>query len=135
MDRILSQQQYRLHCKPEWSSPSPVAIPPVLLNSKFEELRRAITQHFFDYYDSDQSHLTMNNTDTQCLFNHSGILCGGCKPGLSLTLGRPLCQRCSSWYIALLAAFAGAGVALVIVFISCNITVTEGSVNGLTFSE
>ena len=30
---------------------------------------RATTQHFFDYCDSDQSHLTMNNTDTQCVFN------------------------------------------------------------------
>ena len=42
-----------------------------------------------------------------------------------LTLGRPLCQYCSSWYIVLLAAFAGAGVALVIPLISCNITVAD----------
>ena len=79
MDKILSQQQYRLHCKPEWSSPLPVAIPPVVippvsLNSKFEELSRATTQRFFDC-DSDQSHLTMNNTGTQCVFNPSGIFC------------------------------------------------------------
>ena len=87
----------------------------------------------FDYCDSDWSYLTINNTDTQCVFNRSGILCGGCKPGLSLTLGRPLCQHCSDQYIALLAAFAGAGVALVILLITCNITVTEGTINGLIF--
>ena len=87
----------------------------------------------FDYCASDQSYLTINNTDTQCVFNRSGVLCGGCKPGLSLTLGRPLCQHCSNQYIALLAAFAGAGVALVILLITCNITVTEGTVNGLIF--
>ena len=87
----------------------------------------------FDFCDSDWSYLTINNTDTQCVFNRSGILCGGCKPGLSLTLGRPLCQHCSDQYIALLAAFAGAGVALVILLITCNITVTEGTVNGLIF--
>ena len=87
----------------------------------------------FDYCDSDWSYLTINNTDTQCVFNRSGILCGGCKPGLSLTLGRPLCQHCSDRYIALLAAFAGAGVALVILLITCNVTVTEGTVNGLIF--
>ena len=69
----------------------------------------------------------------QCVFNRSGILCGGCKPGLSLTLGRPLCQHCSNRYVALLAAFAGTGVALVILHITCNITVTEGTVNGLIF--
>ena len=87
----------------------------------------------FDYCHSDWSYLTINNTDTQCVFNHSGILCGGCKPGLSLTLGRPLCQHCSDRYIALLAAFAGAGVALVILLITCNVTATEGTVNGLIF--
>ena len=87
----------------------------------------------FDYCDDNQSYLTINNTDTQCVFNRSGILCGGCKPGLSLTLGRPLCQHCSNRYIALLVAFAGAGVALVILLITCNITVTEGTVNGLIF--
>ena len=87
----------------------------------------------FDYCDSDWTYLTINNTDTQCVFNRSGILCGGCKPGLSLTLGRPLCQHCSNRYIALLAAFVGAGVALVILLITCNITVTEGTVNGLIF--
>ena len=87
----------------------------------------------FDYCDTDWTYLTINNTDTQCVFNRSGILCGGCKPGLSLTLGRPLCQHCSNQYIALLAAFAGAGVALVILLITCNITVTEGTVNGLIF--
>ena len=87
----------------------------------------------FDYCDSEWTYLTINNTDTQCVFNRSGILCGGCKPGLSLTLGRPLCQHCSNRYISLLVAFAGAGVALVILLISCNITVTEGTVNGLIF--
>ena len=87
----------------------------------------------FDFCDSDWSYLTINNTDTQCVFNRSGILCGGCKPGLSLTLGRPLCQHCSDRYIALLAAFAGAGVALVILLITCNITATEGTINGLIF--
>ena len=128
MYRILSRQQSRQHCKPRWSSPSPVAISLVSLNSKFKEFT---TQCLFDYCDSDQSYLpTINNIDIQCVFNHSGILCRGCKPGLSLTLGRPLCQYYSNWYVALLVAFAGAGVALVILLITCNITVTEGTVNG-----
>jgi len=77
--------------------------------------------------------ITINSTDTQCLFNHSGILCGGCKPGLSLTLGSSLCQYCSDQYLALLAAFAAAGVVLVIFLLASNTTVTEGTVNGLIF--
>ena len=87
----------------------------------------------FHYCDDDWSYITINNTDAQCVFNHSGILCGRCKPGLSLTLGSSLCQQCSDWYLALLAAFVGAGIALVIFLICCNITVTEGNVSGLIF--
>ena len=68
----------------------------------------------FDYCESDWSLITINSTDTQCLFNHSGILCGGCKPGLSLPLGSSHCQYCSDQYLALLAAFAAAGVVLII---------------------
>ena len=101
-------------------------------DSTVNQSRVLFHQHCpFDYCVNNQSYLTINNTDTQCVFNRSGILCGGCKPGLSLTLGRPLCQHCSNRYIALLAAFAGAGVALVILLISFNITVTEGTVNDL----
>ena len=89
----------------------------------------------FDYCNNVNgwSLITINNTDTQCLFNHSGILCGGCKPGLSLTLGSSHCQYCSDQYLALLAAFAAAGVVLVIFLITSNTTVTEGTVNGLIF--
>ena len=81
----------------------------------------------------DWSYITINNTDSQCVFNHSGVLCGRCKPGLSLTLGSSLCQHCSNWYLTLIAAFVGAGIALVIFLISCNITVTEGNISGLIF--
>jgi len=87
----------------------------------------------FDYCESDWSLITINSTDTQCLFNHSGILCGGCKSGLSLTLGSSHCQYCFDQYLALLAAFAAAGVVLVIFLIASNTTVTEGTVNGLIF--
>jgi len=87
----------------------------------------------FDYCSDGWSLITINNTDTQCLFNHSGILCGGCKPGLSLTLGSSHCQYCSDQYLALLAAFAAVGMVLVIFLIASNTTVTEGTVNGLIF--
>jgi len=67
----------------------------------------------FDFCENDWSLITIKSTNAQCLFNHSGILCGGYKPGLSLTLNSSLCQYCSNLYLALLAAFAAAGVVLV----------------------
>jgi len=52
----------------------------------------------FDYCNNGWSLITINNTDTQCLFNHSGILCGGCKPGLS-TLHCWLHLQQLEWYL------------------------------------
>ncbi len=34
------------------------------------------------------------STDNQCAFNHSGFLCGGCAPGLSLAIGSSRCIHC-----------------------------------------
>ena len=74
-----------------------------------------------------------NNSDEQCAFNHSGILCGFCKPGFSLALGTSQCMKCSNIYLTLLTAFGVAGLALVFLLVICNLTVTEGTLNGLIF--
>ena len=50
--------------------------------------------------------------DSQCAFNHSGIICGACQPGLSLTLGHSQCLQCPNEYLALLIPFTIAGLAL-----------------------
>ena len=76
---------------------------------------------------------TSFNQDEQCAFNRKGILCGECKENLSLTLGSSQCLPCSDVYLLLLLAFAVAGVALVVLIAVCNLTVTEGTINGLIF--
>ena len=40
-----------------------------------------------NYCSNAASNLTLNEPDSQCNYNHSGTLCGGCQPGLSLALG------------------------------------------------
>ena len=77
--------------------------------------------------------IRLNNSDEQCAFQHSGILCGSCKPGLSLVLGTSQCIKCSNTYLALLIPFGAAGLALVLLLVMCNLTVTEGTLNGLIF--
>ena len=86
-----------------------------------------------DYCRHNDMDIHLNNSDEQCAFNHSGILCGSCKPGLSLALGTPQCQKCSNTYLTLLIPFGVAGLALVLLLIVCNLTVTEGTLNGLIF--
>ena len=86
-----------------------------------------------DYCKTEDTELNLENPSEQCAFNHSGILCGGCQPGLSLALGTSRCLHCSNAYIALVFAFAVAGVALVALLTVCNLTVSQGTLSGLIF--
>ena len=87
----------------------------------------------FDYCKRKQLSIQLNDSDKQCAFNHSGILCGACKPGLSLALGTSRCLKCPNKYLMLLFAFTVAGLALVFLLILTNMTVSEGTINGLIF--
>ena len=75
---------------------------------------------------------SLNNSDTQCSYNHSGILCGACQPGLSLALGSERCLPCYNKYLALLIPFKLAGPVLV-GFKLIDLTVSQGTMNGLIF--
>ena len=87
----------------------------------------------FDYCEQEDINLNLFDPDEQCAFNRHGILCGGCKTGLSLALGSSQCIRCSNRYLALILAFGAAGLALVLLLTICNLTVAEGAINGLIF--
>ena len=85
-------------------------------------------------YCKDQTlELNLTQGDQQCRFNHTGILCGACKDGLSSLLGSSRCKKCSNMWLLLLIPFALAGVLLVIVLAILNITVSVGTINGLIF--
>ena len=77
--------------------------------------------------------ILLKTLDDQCQFNRSGILCGGCQPGLSLALGTSKCLQCSDLYLLLLPVFILAGLGLVAVLLLCNLTVSTGTINGLIY--
>ena len=87
----------------------------------------------FDYCNSSTVYLSLDDPDTQCNFNRSGILCGGCQTGLSLMLGSNKCEHCNDKYLSLLIAFIFAGIILLAFLLFCNLTVSVGSINGLLF--
>ena len=87
----------------------------------------------FDYCNSGLYNLTLNNTNEQCNHNRSGILCGGCKPGLSIVFGTSECLPCTNSNIFLLALFALAGIILVALLFTCKLTVAAGTLSGLIF--
>ena len=87
----------------------------------------------FDYCKPYAINVSNNSQDEQCNFNRTGILCGACPKGLSVVLGSSKCLSCSNLYLLLLIPFALAGLLLVIFLIVCNLTVSEGTINGLIF--
>ena len=87
----------------------------------------------FDYCKSHPVSFALNETDLECSYGRTGLLCGGCQPGLSNVLGSSRCIKCSGAFLSLLIPFALAGIALVAFLLACKMTVTVGSINGLIF--
>ena len=91
----------------------------------------------YDFCRQEQVSIEVSNKsfgeDKQCNFNRTGILCGACPEGLSVILGSSKCHRCSNLYLLLLIPFALTGLLLVIFLTVCNLTVSEGTINGLVF--
>ena len=85
----------------------------------------------FDYCTTETIRFTLEDSDKQCRYNRTGLLCGACKPGLSIALATSECMECSNSHLSLLLAFALAGVVLVIFLFVCKLTVSVGTLNGL----
>ena len=85
------------------------------------------------YCSKRESNVMLSKPDSQCNYNRSGILCGGCQPGLSLALGSAQCLPCSNKYLALLIPFTLAGPILVGVIKLLDLTISQGTMNGLIF--
>ena len=87
----------------------------------------------FDYCVSYKVVVPLNNTDIECAYNRSGLLCGACKEGYSLVLSTSQCKRCTNMYLVLLVPFALMGIALVFLLLVCKLTVATGTLSGLVF--
>ena len=87
------------------------------------------------YCKPDVVNITLNTSTSQCESKRTGLLCGKCdsEGGYSLTLGNGKCAKCSNTYLLLLFPLTVAGLLLVMVLFALNLTVTEGSINGLIF--
>ena len=88
----------------------------------------------FDYCKPDSFNLKLQDPDEQCAFHRSGILCGACQRNLSHVFGTSTCRECSSlWALLWVPVIALAGIALVVLLIVLNLTVSVGTINGLIF--
>ena len=87
----------------------------------------------FDYCKPDNISIDPANPDKQCANNRSGLLCGGCQKGHSLALGSTRCLKCSNMFVLLMVVFIIAGIVLVTFVKLLDLTVTNGTLNGLIF--
>ena len=87
----------------------------------------------YDYCKASESDIDLTDPDAQCNFNRTGILCGACKPGLSIPLATSQCKKCSDVSLSLLLAYALAGAILVAILFVLNLTLSMGTLGGLIF--
>ena len=85
----------------------------------------------FDYCVDDTVVFFLSNTDIQCAYNRSDLLCGRCREGYSLVLGTSHCKKCTNSHLALIIPFAVMGVALVFLLLVSKLTVATGTLSGL----
>ena len=92
-------------------------------------------------YDTNVT-ITTNSTyfdqDAQCVQNRHGLLCGACQPNYSLGFGSHDCMHCASNMnslrtTGLIFVCALAGLFLVMLLTLLNLTVSQGTLNGLIF--
>ena len=85
----------------------------------------------YDYCKTNYTTFSFNNLDDQCDNDHSGVLCGGCKPNLSAVFGSERCKQCPSYYIFLLIPISFMGIVMMAFIFVLNCTVAAGTINGL----
>ena len=133
-DSVITQKVPGIRCNVSWM-PHPIQHSQSNWIGYYNPLNCTIAHSGcpFDYCVSSSATFSLNESDLQCNYNRSGILCGQCKPGLSLMLGSNKCSQCSNDWLALIPVFAISGVLLVVLLIALNLTVSVGSINGLLF--
>ena len=76
-----------------------------------------------------------NGADAQCVNNRSGLICGRCARGFSLSVGSSRCVTCPKlWPLITVGIIVGSiigGIALVALLLILNLTVATGTLNGI----
>ena len=91
-----------------------------------------------DYCDACNYIISLENSteleaDEQCTQNRGGTLCGECRSDTSLAIGSNNCIKCDNNNLSLLVFFVPAGFFLVFFIKILNMTVSQGTINGLIF--
>ena len=84
-------------------------------------------------YCKSSSSVQSNNINAQCVPGRTGIGCRLCLQPYSAVLGSSKCRICLKSQLWLIVLHSALGVLLIVVLIKFDITVTNGSLNGVIF--
>ena len=87
-----------------------------------------------DYCIPYTSNINLLYPDLQCQFNRTGVLCSRCQHHLSMVFGSSRCIKCTNLHIFIITIIViVAGIVLVMLLYLLNLTVTNGTINGIIF--
>ena len=86
-----------------------------------------------DYCLPYSSSVNLLHPDLQCQFNRTGILCSQCRHPLSMVFASSRCMKCTNVHILITIIVIVAGIVLVVLLYVLNLTVTNGTINGIIF--
>ncbi len=81
------------------------------------------------YCTEETINISLDDPDSQCAFNRSGLLCSRCIDNYSILLGNSQCGMCSNLYLNLIWVFASAGIFLSVFLAVFKFTVSTGTLN------
>ncbi len=75
----------------------------------------------------------VGTNDSMCLYNRTGVMCGGCMDGHSVVFGSDECRQCSNIWLLTLVGYAMVGVFLVFFLFVAKLTISNGTFGGIIF--
>ena len=79
------------------------------------------------------SNINLLYSDLQCQFSRAGILCSQCQHRLSMVFGSSRCMESTNVHVFITIIVIVAGIVLVVSIYLLNLTVTNGTINGIIF--
>ena len=105
----------------------------IVANTQANNTKYLISVCPMDYCLPYSSSVNLLHPDLQCQFNRTGILCSQCPHPLSMVFASSRCMKCTNVHILITIIVIVAGVVLVVLLYVLNLTVTNGTINGIIF--
>ena len=105
----------------------------IVAHAQTNDTKYLISSCPMDYCLPYSSSVNLLHPDLQCQFNRTGILCSQCQRPLSMVFTSSRCMKCTNVHILITIIVIVAGIVFVVLLYVLNLTVTNGTINGIIF--